>query len=347
MGTDDGQRGTRRRVRLLDVARHAGVSMGTVSNTLNHPERVTPETLGLVRSAIRELGFVPDLPARVLTGAPSNLMGLVVADVRSPFFMEVADAVERAAREAGHLVLLCNSENDHDKEHTLLGILAAQRVRGILLSPAGGGAPQVADLHGLPVVYLDYAESDDSCSVSVDHVAGGRLAAEHLLSLGFERLAFVGGLPTMQQFELRIAGIRQALTTAGLDPDRALHVVQEDGIGLDSGRAAARTLLASGLPQGICCGNDMLAFGVFRELRRHGVDIPGDVALVGYDDVEFAESWIVPLTTIRQPTQEMGRQAAGLLLEHAAGDPGHRHRRILLQPELIVRDSSVSVKGKT
>lgn len=327
-------------VRIREVAEQAGVSVGTVSNTLNHPERVSPNTQSAVRAAIRELGFVPNQQARVLMGAPSNVIGLVVVDVLSPFFMEIAHSVERAAREAGHVVILCNSENDHDKEFTLLQMLAAQRVKGVLLSPAGGGAPTIDGLRGLPVVYLDYTEKSANCSVSVDHVAGGRLAAHHLLSLGHRRLAFVGGLPGLQQFELRVRGMREAMVETGLDPDEALVEVHEEGIGLESGTRAAQRLLADGLPSGICCGNDMIAFGVFRELGRNGIRIPEDVALVGYDDVEFAESWIVPLTSVRQPTQEMGHWAAQLLLEHAANDPAHQHRQIVLQPELIVRSTS-------
>ncbi len=328
------------RVRIREVAERAGVSVGTVSNTLNHPERVSRATSAAVHEAVRELGFVPNQHARVLMGAPSNVIGLVVVDVLSPFFMEIAHAVERAARDAGHVVILCNSENEHDKEADLLQMLAAQRVRGALLSPAGGDEPSIAGLHGFPVVYLDYKETPESCSVSVDHVAGGYLAANHLLSLGHTKLAFVGGRPGLQQFALRARGMREAILAAGLDPADTLVEVHEAGIGLESGRDAAQRLLAEGLPSGICCGNDMIAFGVFRELRRRGVRIPEDVALVGYDDVEFAKSWIVPLTSVRQPTQEMGRRAAELLLEHATGDPNHGHQQIVLQPELIVRDTS-------
>lgn len=335
-----GHRRTPSRVRMGEVAAHAEVSVGTVSNTLNHPDRVSPLTRDRVHAAIRELGFTPNQHARVLMGASSNVIGLVVVDVLSPFFMEIAHAVERAAREAGHVVILCNSENDHAKEFSLLQMLEDQRVRGALLSPAGGGEPTVEGLHGLPVVYLDYEEGPGACSVSVDHVAGGRLAAQHLLSMGHRQLAFVGGRPGLHQFQLRTQGMRDAIIAAGLDPTQALIEVHEDGIGLDSGTMAAQRLIADGLPSGICCGNDMIAFGVFRELQRCGIRVPEDVALVGYDDVEFAESWIVPLTSIRQPTREMGRRAAQLLFEHAADRPDHKHQQIVLQPELIARETS-------
>lgn len=343
------QRETRRsggrgqpRVRIREVADFAGVSVGTVSNTINHPERVSPSTRATVRAAIQELGFVPDQQARALTGAPNNVIGLVVVDVLSPFFMEIAHSVERVAQNCAHVVILCNSENDHDKEFVLLQMLEAQRVRGALLSPAGGGEPTVKGLHGFPVVYLDYEDTraTDTCSIAVDHVAGGRLAAQHLLSLGHERLAFVGGSPGLHQFPLRTRGMREVMAADGLNPERTLIEVHQEGIGLESGTSAARVLMEQGLPSGVFCGNDMIAFGVFRELRRCGVRIPEDVALIGYDDVEFAESWIVPLTSVRQPTREMGRLAAELLFEHAAGGPEHHHRHVVLQPELIIRQTT-------
>lgn len=324
-------------VRIFDVAKHAGVSIGTVSNTINHRERVSPSTQAAVWASIRELGFVPNQMARVLTGAPSRVLGLIVPDVMSPFYMEVAHAVERAARAAGHVVILCNSENEHDRETELLDVLAGQRVFGALVSPAGGDAPTTAT-SVVPLVFLDHSGPADACSVLVDHVAGGRMAARHLLESGHRRLAFVGGRPTLWQFTQRVDGMREALAEWELDPD-SLVQVHAEGIGIDSGVAAAAELLDD-LPTGICCGNDMIAFGVFRGLRAAGIEVPNDAALVGYDDVDFASSWIVPMTSVRQPTTRMGELATELLLGHAEAGDGHAHERVLLQPELIVRRSS-------
>lgn len=329
-----------KRVGIAQVASRAGVSPGTVSNTLNHPERVSPATRELVLTAIEELGFVPNQQARVLTGASSNLLGLVVVDLRSPFFMEVAHAVERVAAEAGFVVIVGNSGNSHDREQTLMRVLAGQRVVGSLLTPAGGGEPAPEAAHGVPVVLVDYSSDAHPCSVAVDHVAGGRMAAEHLISLGHTRLGYVAGLPNLRQFSQRELGIRQAMTGAGLDSS-TLQVIRSGGIDQPSGLASGQRLLASRpFPTAICCGNDMLAFGVFRALSQAGVRVPDDVALVGYDDVDFAANWIVPLTSVRQPTALMGERAARLLISHAT-DHSHEHERVVLPPTLMARASTL------
>ncbi len=337
--------GSSNSVRIQDVAARAGVSVGTVSHTINHPELVSARTRQAVERAILDLGFVPNQQARVLTGAASQVIGLVVLDVVSPFFMEAARAVERAAREAGHVVILCNSGNDPDRESQLLQILAAQRVRGALLTPATTG-PGVdrPDLgtRNLPTVFLDYRASGEDCSVSVDNVAGARLAVEHLLDLGHERVAFVSGGRGLRQHVERAQGAREALLARGLDPSVGLLEIDQDGLGIQDGVLAAERLLSTGLPTGVFCGNDMMAFGVYRGLSRAGVKVPDDVALVGYDDIDFAADWVVPLTSVRQPTDELGYLAARLLLEHTAGDPLHQHRQLVLQPELVVRNSSAS-----
>ncbi|WP_158069067.1 LacI family DNA-binding transcriptional regulator [Tessaracoccus sp. ZS01] len=327
----------RLRVSIADVAARARVSTGTVSNTLNHPERVTGTTRERVMAAVRELGFIPNQSARVLTGAPSKTLGLVVVDVLSPFYMEVAHAVERTASAAGYVMILCNSENEHDREAELLQVLTAQRVAGALVSPAGGGSP--AAEAGTPTVLIDYEDDDHPCSVRVDHVAGGRMAAQHLIGLGHRDIAFVGGLPTLRQFEERVRGCQEAMADGSLDPG-TLREIRSDGIGIESGRLSAGAMLEAGtLPTGIICGNDMLAFGVYRGLAGAGVRVPEDVALVGYDDVDFAANWIVPLTSVRQPTRDMGETAARLLIDHVT-HPGHEHQRVVLEPVLVVRRSS-------
>lgn len=329
-------------VRIQDVAALAGVSLGTVSHTINHPELVSARTRRAVERAIQKLGYVPNQQARVLTGVTSQVIGLIVLDVVSPFFMAAARAVERAAREAGHVVILCSSDNDPEREAQLLQILASQRVRGALLTPArdGAGGWQQRGAGQLPLVFLDHKPAGDHCSVSVDDVAGARLAVQHLLALGHHRVAYVRGGHGLRQHVERAQGAREAIVAAGLDPASALVEVTQDGMGIQDGLLAAQELLAGDLPTGVFCANDMMAFGVYRGLTRAGVKVPEDVALVGYDDIDFAADWSVPLTSVRQPTDELGYLAAQLLFEHSTGDSAHVHRQTVLQPELIVRNSS-------
>lgn len=330
-------------VRLRDVAELAGVATGTVSNTINHPERVHPRTRKVVEEAIHTLGFVPNQQARVLTGAASSVIGLVVLDVESPFYMETAHALERAVRESDHVVMLCNSEGDLERESALLTMLAAQRVRGALLAPAtpDPDSDRYVNLPGdLPVVLLDFEGGEQHCSVTVDNFSGGALAVRHLLELGHRKIAFLGGSPDLRQFTQRAAGARQAMIDVGLDPDEQLTEISVSGIGIRDGQRAADLLLEAGVPDAIFCGNDMLAFGAYRALAAAGLTVPDDVALVGYDDIEFARDWVVPLTSIRQPIDELGHIAAQLLLEHSAGDASHVHRRVVLEPELVVRLST-------
>ena len=330
-------------VRLRDVADLAGVATGTVSNTINHPERVHPRTRKVVEDAIRELGFVPNQQARVLTGAASSVIGLVVLDVESPFYMETAHALERAVRESGHVVMLCNSEGDLERESSLLTMLAAQRVRGALLAPATPDphADRYLDLPGdLPIVLLDFDGGEQHCSVTVDNFGGGALAMRHLLSLGHRRIAFLGGSPDLRQFAQRADGARHEMASSGLDPAENLIEISVSGIGIRDGQRAAELLLEDELPDAIFCGNDMIAFGAYRALSSAGLSVPDDVALVGYDDIEFAKDWVVPMTSIRQPIDELGEIAAQLLLEHSAGDESHQHRHVVVEPELVVRRSS-------
>jgi LacI family transcriptional regulator len=324
------------------VARRAGVSKSTVSNALNRPEIVNERTRERIDRAIQELGFVPNTHARLLGGGPSQMLGLVVLDITSPFFMEAARAVERVASDANQVVILCNSESSPEKEQRLLRMLAAQDVRGILLTPATSEAVEARAGDGapMPTVFLDFQGTADDCSVAVDDVAGARLATTHLLELGHRRFAFVGGPRDLRQFAQRALGMRETLREAGLDPALALREVTMPGFGIVDGVAAADELLTGQRPTAVFCGNDMMAFGVFRALTAAGIRVPDDVALVGYDDNDFAADWIVPLTSVRQPTNELGERAARLLLEHSAGDPRHAHQQIVLDPELIVRASS-------
>jgi LacI family transcriptional regulator len=341
---DNAKSTTSRGVSIRDVARRAGVSVGTVSNVLNQPDVVSPARQASVLKAIAELGFVPNASARYLRRGHGQAIGLIVLDVANPFFTDLARGVEDAANEAGLLVILCNSDEERAKERRYLEVLEQQRVQGILLTPVDGGTAQLAALRerGIRVVLLDRrAPRQEICSVSVDDRLGGRLAVAHLIEAGHRRIAFVGGPHNLRQVVDRQAGAVAALTAAGL-PASALVEVHAPSLNVAGGRAAAAQLLEipqARRPSAVFCANDLLALGMLQALNRQRVPVPDAMAIVGYDDIELAAAAAVPLSSVRQPRGQIGRTAAELLIDEVA-NRSHQHRRVLLRPELVIRDSS-------
>ncbi len=331
---------------IREVAKRAGVSLGTVSNVLNRPEVVAQETRRRVLQAIDEIGFVRNGSARQLRAGRSQHIGLVVLDVANPFFTEVARGVEDLANQAGYVVILCNSDDSVAKENHYLHVLEEQRTRGILITPVQNDASYLQRFRqrGIAVVLLDRpSRSKDLCSVAVDDVLGGDLAAMHLIVEGHTRIAFVHGPLIIRQCADRRRGVLRALKFAGLDPQEALLDITTSAQTIREGEASVERLLnASIKPTAVFCGNDLLALGVMRGLIARGISIPDDIALVGYDDVEFASVLSTPLTSIRQPKYELGRAAAELLIDEANNPDTHQHQHIMYQPELIVRESSRS-----
>ena len=333
-------------VSIKDVAHEAGVALGTVSNVLNRPDLVAEETRIRVLAVIERLGFVRSESARQLRAGHSRIMALMVLDIGNPFFVDVARGAERAARTAGLGVMMCNSGQDPAEEAAYLELFAEQRVRGVLLTPADPSGRNLDFLrrHRIPFVLVDrVAAGTAECSVSVDDIAGGTLAAQHLIAAGHTAIAFVSGQAHLQQIKDRRAGALAALTAAGLPP-QALQDLPTDGLDFASGRdAGARLLGLATRPTAVFCANDLLALGVLQAVHTAGLNVPADLAIVGYDDIEFAAAAAVPLTSVRQPAATMGALAARMLLEETGDHPTtHKHRRKILQPELVVRASSLT-----
>lgn len=332
-------------VDIRRVAELAGVSLGTVSNVLNRPQMVAERTRRRVEQAIAETGFVRNGSARQLRAGRSPLIGLIVLDVSNPFFTEVARGVEDAANAAGSIVVLCNSDDSAAKEQRYLESLEEQRVQGMLITPVGSGEASVQRVrrHGIAVVFLDHpSRSPDLCSVAVDDVLGGELATMHLLAQGHRRIGFIHGPPTIRQIAERQRGVLRAVKRFGLDPQTALLNLSLAAQNTSEGEASVELLLANEQrPTAVFCGNDLLALGLMRGFAKHGIRVPQDIAVVGYDDVDFANVLSPPLTTIRQPKYELGYKAAQLLLEETRHPDQHTHQQVIFQPELLVRESSL------
>ncbi|MFE0021340.1 LacI family DNA-binding transcriptional regulator [Amycolatopsis sp. NPDC059021] len=327
-------------VGIKDVAKRAGVSIGTVSNVVNRPEVVSAATRNRVLSVIEELGYVRDESARQLRAGRSRIMALVVLDLGNPFFVDVARGAEEAAHAQGLNIITCNSGQRTELEASYLAMLAEQRVRGVLLSPVdtSGEALQTFRRSGIPYVFVDRkVPADQASSVSVDDVAGGALAGRHLAETGHRRIAFVNGPAVLAQCRDREAGLRSSLDGSAV----SLSVLEASGLDFASGRdAGARLLGMSPRPTAAFCANDLLALGVLQAMVGAGVKVPEEMAIVGYDDIEFAGAAAVPLTSVRQPARRLGRTAAELLLAETADDASAKHQGVVFTPELVVREST-------
>jgi LacI family transcriptional regulator len=332
-------------ISIRDVAARAGVSVGTVSNVLNRPDIVAQATRTRVHAAIKALGFVRNESARQLRAGRSRMIGLVVLDVANPFFTDVARGVEDEASMSGLSVILCNSDDQLPKETRYLELLEEHRVQGILITPVAGADDRLAQLQrrGTPVILVDSrSPSGGQCSAAVDDVLGGDVALSHLLETGHERLAFVGGPLSLRQVADRRDGAIRALRRAGGTADDLL-LIETASLNVSAGQRAGTAiaeLSAWQRPTAAFCANDLIALGLLQEMTRQRIRVPEDVAIVGYDDIEFAAAAAVPLSSVRQPRHQLGRTAAQLLLEEAQAMDGHQHRQVLFQPELEVRRSS-------
>ncbi|MDT4905262.1 MAG: LacI family transcriptional regulator [Pseudonocardiales bacterium] len=336
-------------VGVVEVAARAGVSLGTVSNVLNRPDRVAPATRDRVMQAIRELGFVRNEAARQLRAGRSRTIGLVVLDVGNPFFTDLARGVETTAGKSGLSVVLCNSNDDDDREQHYLSLLQEQRAFGILITPVGRDTAAIEAVRrsGTPVVLVDRGSSRRQCSVSVNDRVGGELAVAHLLSQGHKRIGFVGGPLSIHQVSERLAGARAALHAAGLPPS-ALVVIETPRLDVASGRATGAQIAALSArrrPTAVFCANDLLALGLLQDTTRRQLSVPGELAIVGYDDIDFAAAAAVPLTSVRQPRAQLGQAAMELLLEEATDPTNHQHRQVVFEPELVVRESTTTVEA--
>jgi LacI family transcriptional regulator len=330
---------------IKDVANHARVAVGTVSNVLNYPDRVSQRTKDRVLEAINELGFIRNDAARQLRAGHSRTIGLIVLDVGNPFFTSVVRAAEDAAALQGSAVLLGDSGHDSGRESNYIDLFQEQRVQGLLISPVGDVTERLDMLRerGIPTVLVGRLEDESRySSVSVDDDAGGYLAARHLLETGRRRLAFVGGMTGIQQVTDRLCGAQRAVAEV---PDASLEILDSSGQTVLAGRSVGDRLVERSrneLPDGIFCANDLLALGIMQSLTMmHRLRIPEDVALIGYDDIDFAVSAVVPLSSVRQPTDALGRTAIELLTEEVEAQHTH-HRAVVFTPELVVRQSTAT-----
>lgn len=327
---------------VKDVAALAGVSSSTVSNYLNHPHVLGEASRERVRAAIDELGYVPNESARQLRAGSSKALALILLDAWLPYFHELSRGVEDVTRDAGWSLFFSNSNRDGDQEQRNLDMFEAHRVQGIIIYPHGEVVPRLetlADRGIRSVVVGPIPASTKVASVLFDDVGGGRLAGEHLVAIGRRRLMFLGN-PSVSQSNDRLEGLRQGVEGSGASIEVADvdSLITEDGMTVG---ARIASMPATERPDGVFAANDMVALGVLTQLLRHGIRVPDDIAIVGFDDVAQAHQSVVPLTSIRQPGYAIGQAAGAVLLQQLADPDAPPPAMTPFAAELVVRESTV------
>jgi LacI family transcriptional regulator len=341
------------RATIRDVARKAKVSHQTVSRVINGHDSVTPETRERVTRAIRELEYVPSAVARSLSSSRTHTLGMVTTDVSDHFFAEAVAGAEAAARKRGYFLIIGSIEpGAEDDERTYLRLMLERRVEGLIIAVPRLRLADDDMLAGaatrLPtVVVASDIELPGADHVDIDNRQGGFEATEHLLAHGHRRIATITGPLDWPSARARLDGYRDALRRAG---DGAEPLVEPClDWGLESGlRAAERLLAASGRPTAIFAQSDLLALGAMSALRAHGVRVPEDMSMIGFDDIPVAQVFDPPLTTLRQPMREVGELAARLVLEAPEGARRRRTtRHHVLRAPLVVRGSVARIREES
>ncbi|MGC8963033.1 MAG: LacI family DNA-binding transcriptional regulator [Candidatus Bipolaricaulaceae bacterium] len=331
-------------VTIRDVAARAGVSVATVSHVINGTRKVAPSTAERVCRAIEELGYQPNSLARGLRTRVTQVIGVLVSDITNPFFATLVRGVEDAARDAGYSVIICNSDEDPEKEDHYIRVLWQRRVDGLLIAPTQDGtSPAIQKLikRKIPFVFVDRkAKGIEADAVLSDNVGGAYLATKHLIDRGHKKIGIVLGIPGATTTEERFAGYRQALKEAGILFSEELVVW--GGYRMEGGRRAAGELLSlRDPPTAIFSTNNLMTVGVLQQLFARGIRVPDQVAVVGFDDLEWAEIASPSLTAVVQKPYTIGRTAADLLLKRLGGlGSVGQYQEVRIQVDLRIRSST-------
>jgi LacI family transcriptional regulator len=328
-------------ITIREVAEKARVSPTTVSHVVNNTRFVSEDVRTRVVIAMRELNYRPNALARSLRRGETHTLGLILPDSANPFFAEIGHAIEGAAFALGYSVILCNTENDDNKERLYTEVLENKQVDGMIFVAAGENHESISAIikNGLPLVMVDRdMGSLELDTVTTDNHHGGMIATQHLLSLGHQIIGCITGLSNITPSADRVTGYRAALQQAGLPVEESL-LVRGDFHAPSGYSAAMQILQRTPRPTAIFVCNDMMAIGALRAAAQLGLRVPEDVAIVGFDDIELASYTTPPLTTVAQPKQEIGQLAVKLVFERM-GSPSLPPRHNVLSTQLVIRESS-------
>lgn len=326
---------------IKDVAALAGISYTTVSHVLNKTRPVSEHVRLKVEAAIAELDYVPSAVARSLKARSTATIGLLVPSSVNPYFAELARGIEDGCERNGYCVILCNSDDDPKKQRSYLRVLLEKRIDGLIVASVGEDRDLLESLAAVrtPMVIVDRAlEGVDADLVRIDHELGAYLATRHLLELGHTDIACIGGPAETGVSQLRVTGFRRAMAEAGLSVtgDRVVH----SDFTSPGGHAAAAQLLEDRPPTAIFAGNDMIGFGVLRAAAERNIDVPGQLSVIGFDDIELSRYVYPPLTTVGQSIRELGDSAAQLLLSRIATPRRDAAQQRIVAPRIVLREST-------
>lgn len=324
---------------IREIATRAQVSTATVSRVLNGNSRVTPELRDRVTRIIEESNYVPNAIARSMNHGKTSILGLILPDITNPFFPGIARGVEDAANTLGYKVILCNTDNHSQTQESYLRILREQRVDGIILVSSSDLSKEQASrtVPDVPIVCCDRApEAYDTPFVVTDHQMGINLGVNHLVELGHRRIGLISG-PTLSSSAMRTQYFIQSLENHGLElPQDAMAV---GDYGYDSGYLGMKEILHKSRVTAVFCANDLMAFGAIAAAFEEGFEVPGDISILGYDNIPFSNWCHPPLTSVSQPTYLLGLTAVEMLVEKLTkGVSGTTS--CLLEPTLVVRKST-------
>ncbi|MFW5991991.1 MAG: LacI family DNA-binding transcriptional regulator [Halanaerobiaceae bacterium] len=329
---------------IKDIAREANVSTTTVSRVLNDKPDVSEETRNKIKNIIHKYNYNPNNIARGLVLKQTKTIGLIIPDISNPFFPEVVKGLEKEAKEAGYSVIICDTENEISQEKNSVNLMISKQVDGLVIFPSITLKDKFENLFGnnMPVIQLDRNIPDlEFPTVGVDNREAAFKTVEYLLKKGHREIGHVTGKMHTFTAQERLKGYKDALSQNDIDPDEGL-ICQGD-YSKKSGYRAMNKFIANCLPSAIFFANDLMAIGAYEAAREKNINIPGDVSIIGHDDIEIASLVRPSLTTMRQPKNKLGKIAANLLISLIEG--GIEEKEIILNAELIERDSVADLGG--
>jgi len=328
-------------ITIRDVAKNVGVSPSTVSRVIRGESNVHPETRKKVLRAVKKMGYSLDGNARAMIKKQTKTIGVSVSDISNPFYPPLIRGIENTINKFGYSMILCNTDEDSSKEEKYLQVLLEKRIDGLIISPTTPQIPflKVFEARNVPIVCIDRSlENIEADMVSVDNIHGAFIATEHLIKLGHKRIAIITGIRGITTTDERLKGYLNTLDQYGIDKNESLII--EGNSTIEGGvKATERLFKLKSPPSAIFSSNNLMTIGVFIALKKLGKSIPKDVAVIGFDDLDWAEALDPPLTAVSQPTYTIGSTAAQLLIQRLLKEGPKKKQKIILRTTLTIRKS--------